>query len=191
LSHCAARPKLASSHSFSHSRSPPLWPIPGCPSHLISTFNISTLPSICHTRACLSKRHLPSPVVMSTSQATSGGASLASPPPPTQLNREPSREELESARVLNLLNGSGGFLGVPTSHSSHQQPGASSDDVAPTPSPDGGRRPSEVSEYHSLDDTLSYRNAARSPQSSSQDPSGSTTRHAATGNPSITGQICR
>lgn len=127
---------------------------------------------------------------MSTSKTADWGASLASAIPSTQLNREPSKEELESARVLNLLNGSGGFLGVPASHSSHEQPDASGEDVA-APTPGSGRRPSEVSEYHSLDDTLSYRNATRSPQSSSQDPSGSTPRPAATGSASFTGQICR
>lgn len=131
---------------------------------------------------------------MSTSQAANSGASLASATPSTLANREPSREELESARVLNLLNGSGGpggFLGIPASQSAQQQAGLSADETPGTPSPGGGRRPSEVSEYHSLDDTLGHRNATQSPRSTSRDAPGSTPRSSTTGGGPVSGQVCR
>jgi GATA-binding protein, other eukaryote len=133
---------------------------------------------------------------------SNGGATLApTPAQPHHLSRQPSKEDLELAENLNLLN------------HSHDRPPASRETDAhsennPPPTSNGTAKNNneQVSEYHSLEDTLGYHaNLPNNPPADDQQPPppqaqasqpamstpASTPRRSLGGSVPVNGQICR
>lgn len=94
---------------------------------------------------------------------SNGGATLApTPTHPHHLSRQPSKEDLELAENLNLLNHS--HERPPASREADTQPENTSD-----PSPNGVEKKNDsVSEYHSLEDTLNYQSGLQNNQPEEQ-----------------------
>ncbi|KAF2199891.1 hypothetical protein GQ43DRAFT_98703 [Delitschia confertaspora ATCC 74209] len=126
--------------------------------------------------------------------SAAGGTSLApTPTHPHQLSREPSKEDIEMAENLSALNHAHhrhvvGHESVPLN-----DPIIKTTEDAPAPSP-----PTDVPEYHSLEDTLHYQQlTSTSPQLGEQVPSSANTGSGASQqhqlsiqNASVTGQVC-
>lgn len=127
-------------------------------------------------------RHLRHRLTIMASSSGSGGTSLAPTPthPHHLLSREPSREDIEMAQNLSLLN-----------HS--QDNNRDRMESAPQPQQSGATPEGQNPEiYHSLEDTRVFQQSEQPEETSTPAPSASTTQTDAGGtNAPLTGQICR
>ncbi|KAH7130320.1 hypothetical protein B0J11DRAFT_249218 [Dendryphion nanum] len=110
----------------------------------------------------------------------SGGTSLApTPTHPHQLSREPSKEDIEMAENLSLLNHSQG------PHTPRPEPGTSGQQVTAS----SQEQPSSI--YHSLEDTLPFQREDQPEQAPSPPTTASLAQANAGGaNAPVTGQTC-
>ncbi|OCK83690.1 hypothetical protein K432DRAFT_290583 [Lepidopterella palustris CBS 459.81] len=127
---------------------------------------------------------------MTTRLSAGGGASLApTPTHPHQLSRQPSKEDLEMAENLNLLNHS------QDRQTTRRDSNTRTDAVSPAgtdgPSTNSPGNATEISEYHSLDDTLSYQQrTSQSEKDSPQTATAAMQQRPQASNAPIIGQIC-
>jgi hypothetical protein len=126
---------------------------------------------------------------MSTTFSTASVAAATTTTAKDHVPRQPTQEDLATAALLQNFNQSNERFDTnsqstrrqverPTEH----ERDSSAEETRLTRSPD-------VSEYHSLDDAVSYRNMERSPQSSSDQRFGGSTQ--VPNSAPSTGQICR
>lgn len=129
---------------------------------------------------------------MSSALSAAGGTSLAPiPQHPHQLSREHSKEDIEMAEQLKLLNNAADRHSAPVESNSRT-------DGAPNPSDTSEKptSPAGISEYHSLEDTLHFQLKTASSQQPEQMPTPATTVSMAiqervpSGNAPVTGQLC-
>ncbi|OCL08607.1 glucocorticoid receptor-like (DNA-binding domain), partial [Glonium stellatum] len=128
---------------------------------------------------------------MSAAISAGGGASLApTPAHPHQLSRQPSKEDLEMAENLNLLNHSQDRH--PTRRDSNTRTDAANSAVSDGQSANSPVNAPEISEYHSLEDTLNYQRPSQPEQSPTQTAAAAAAmqQRAQTSNAPVTGQIC-
>jgi hypothetical protein len=119
-----------------------------------------------------------------------GGASLApTPAHPHQLSRQPSKEDLEMAENLNLLNHSQDRHS--TRRNSNMRTDAANSTVTEAQCANSPGNAPEISEYHSLEDTLNYQRASQPEQSPTQAATAAMQQRSQVSNAPITGQICR
>jgi hypothetical protein len=114
--------------------------------------------------------------------AGSGGTSLApTPTHPHHLSREPSKEDIEMAQNLSLLNHS------QDSNQPRMEPAPQAQQSGAAPE---GRSP-EI--YHSLEDTLAFQQSEQPEEAPTPATLASTSRTSAGGgaNAPLTGQVCR
>jgi hypothetical protein len=116
-----------------------------------------------------------------TNSSGSGGTSLApTPTHPHHLSREPSREDIEMAQNLSLLN---------HSQDSNQPRMASAPKAQQSGDAPEGQSP-EI--YHSLEDTLAFQQSEQPEEAPTPATLASTSRTGAGGaNAPLTGQVCR
>jgi GATA-binding protein len=121
------------------------------------------------------------------STAYSAASTAAPAPTSIPVHGEHSKEDLATAAVLQtFIQADDRYASSSTSSMRRTSgPDESSAKAGAPPS-----RPSEVPEYHSLDDTINYQQASRSPQPSPGQSSNSAER-ISSGTAPITGQVCR
>ena len=130
---------------------------------------------------------------MTSALSAAGGTSLAPVPAhPHQLSREPSKEDLEMAEQLKMLNHAQDRHPMPRDPQARSESSVSAPEIIT-----GAPSPADISEYHSLDDTLQY----HPPPGSSQQPEQMPTPAMSVSMPSqdrfsvanapVTGQVCR
>lgn len=107
--------------------------------------------------------------------------------------RQPSREDLESAEVLNLLNKSdGGFYSNLQQAAAQQQQQQQPEGQAATEAATNGENRSEpeVPEYHSLEDSL-RQHQTQNGETSPRENTTTLPQRNFVSTSSITGQVCR
>lgn len=131
-------------------------------------------------------------ISLSPSSAMSASYAAANRPAPartsSQVHGEHSKEDLATAALLHSFNHSEErYQTHPTSNI--RAHGDSEDTHAGAP-PARGSKTSEISEYHSLDDAISYQHISRSPPQPSN-LALNTTNRPSPGVTPTTGQVCR
>jgi len=128
---------------------------------------------------------------MSTTFST---ASVAAPSPATAKDRlpgPPSKEDLATAALLQNFNQSNErFHMVNQQNTRRHDERPAERDIDANAEVSQGTRPLDVSEYHSLDDAVSYQNTERTPPASSDHGFNTSPRMPSNSAPS-TGQVCR
>jgi hypothetical protein len=162
---------------------------PGHPLYISLRFNLPHLASLISC-PCEPPPRVEQSGSMPATFSAGGGASLApTPAHPHQLSRQPSKEDLEMAENLNLLNHSQDRHS--TRRNSNMRTDAVNSTVTEAQCANSPGNAPEISEYHSLEDTLNYQRASQPEQSPTQTATAAMQQRSQVSNAPITGQICR